>query len=426
MSLGKSDTAAGGPMSASLCRIVDVDNRRYTATVDTVYTNRDGIPDIPLSCMYAHQRHGGGGYVMPEPGAHCYLFESSDGTKFLSAFVLNPTTKAQPSANPDGSIGMTGGDEGPDFSGARPLLENGDIHFCTADGNFMILKRGGILQLGATALSQRLYLPIEDLIRDYCRKYEMLSPLGEVKWGHATLVAPGEDQETGVLIQGSWYENAQDTEFAVEVRLGKLDGTTLDTESDGEHVFADGKTTEGYGVLPDNTAGVVSLTINARDTEAVTYKFQLDRDGNHFVAIAGHVHVEAAKSVFVNIAEKCKVEFGASSVEMTAATDTLKVLVQQMVFEQLANLLVTTASLTLNVGGTVISAAGGVVGVTGGVVNIGPAGGQPVLVDRGSILEVLRDHKHLVQIPGGPVLLSLASQTLTGVTSARSTILRTS
>src|SRR5574337_5397 len=52
----------------------------------------------------------------------------------------------------------------------------------TRDENFVILRRGGVVQIGATPIAQRLYIPIRNVIRDMCENYDLFSLAGEMSW----------------------------------------------------------------------------------------------------------------------------------------------------------------------------------------------------------------------------------------------------
>tara|TARA_R110002126_G_scaffold144883_1_gene290903 strand:+ start:20 stop:937 length:918 start_codon:yes stop_codon:yes gene_type:complete len=303
-------------------------------------------------------------------------------------------------------------------------MEAGDAVIGTKDGNFISVKRGGVIQIAANGLCQRILIPIENLIRDYFMKYEARSPLGEVIWGHQTLSAPGEEQKTGVLIQGSWREHAQDTDFAVEVRCGKLSDALLDPEVDSEHLFADGKQKDGLGILAVDNIGALSITVAARDGGAVTYKKQVTREGDVFSVVAGDVHVELGSSFYASIATQGRVEFGTSTVDLDALTNLLKVKVDQMVFERLSALVVSTASLALTVGATSINVGPGAATISGAAVNVGGVGGNFVLTNRNDLLAALTNHVHLYTDPTGAILPTQTSVTLAAIATAVSTTLK--
>ena len=61
-------------------------------------------------------------------------------------------------------------------------MNPGDIGMTTRDGNFIMLRRGGIVQLGATAMAQTVYIPIRNYIKQFCENYELHTLGGDVEW----------------------------------------------------------------------------------------------------------------------------------------------------------------------------------------------------------------------------------------------------
>jgi hypothetical protein len=131
--------------------------------------------DIPYMVPYVHQVQGEGINFAPEVGSTCWVCQPSEGGR--DAFVLGWTIVAE-----DGA-----------YRGGRQLLNPGDIHLSTRDGNFVFLRRGGIVQIGATPICQRLYIPINNVIRDFAENYELSTPGGDLTW----LVEREEDQGDG-------------------------------------------------------------------------------------------------------------------------------------------------------------------------------------------------------------------------------------
>jgi hypothetical protein len=189
--------------------------------------------------------------------------------------------------------------------------------------------------------------------------------VGEIEWGHATLVAgenpasgtgglensdyalePGKEnalktiEKTPVLVKYNIKDLCQEDvskgKYSVEVRFGRLTTETLDPEEDMEHVFAQSLYKTGdyraeYPVRPNLTIpesgsheermgisaeerGILSCTIYCHDEGAnkdkVTYAFQVNRDGDSFVFSRGSVHVEIAETVYANIRKGAKIEYG--------------------------------------------------------------------------------------------------------------------
>lgn len=150
------------PATIESARVLDVDITNYTLAISTQYSKKPQT-GITWSSPYLHFVNGEGMYIMPEVGSLCWVCFPSDSNR---AFVLG----WQPA-----------GDEG-DYRARRMELNPGDIYMGTRDENFMILRRGGIVQIGGGPLCQRMFLPINNTIRDFCENYALHSLGGDLEW----------------------------------------------------------------------------------------------------------------------------------------------------------------------------------------------------------------------------------------------------
>ena len=336
--------------------IAGVNASKFTVDVDLPAGERR-MNGIPFAGAYMNPTHGAGSYVMPEIGAECFVFILSDGTKFVLGYSIGEFSKQ------DDADALVPSDFLPDHGGLREPMEPGDIYMGTSDGNTVILRKGGLVQIGATGLSQRVYIPVENMVRDYFQRYQAISPLGGIEWGHATLVSDENpaagagalensnffleegkenklafNKQTPVLVKYNIKDLCQEDvtkgHYTVEVRMGRLTTETLDPEEDIEHVFAQEKYKIGTSRAKDpvrsslsggsnsgiraEEKGVLSCTIYCHDDgenkDKVTYAFQVNRDGDSFIFSRGHVHVEIAETVYANIHKGAKIEYGDSGV----------------------------------------------------------------------------------------------------------------
>ena len=284
--------------------------------------------------------------------------------------TVAPEKEVDPKAGTDLEYIEEVGDMGPNFRGAREILEPGDIFLGTIDGNSVIVRRGGVVQIGATGMSQRIYIPIENVVRDYFQRYQAYSPVGEIEWGHAVLVE-GEKPthtdgylakdytdadlqeslkvaaETPVLVKYSIKDLCQEDvstgKHTVELRVGRLTKDQLDPEEDKEHIFAQPEHKTGDSARADKPVfperdnkgeskgiikeerGVISLTVYqhdekddqgtsfgdvGKDSKRVRYVFQVSRDGDNFIFTRGNIHVEVAQTVYANVQEGVKLVYG--------------------------------------------------------------------------------------------------------------------
>lgn len=235
--------------------IVDVNPETHTCTVH-VENLQGSRPDVQIASLYVHPDGGHGSSHLPEPGATCKLCIPSDGSRaFVLCYVMSPT--------------RVPGDTG----GRAPMLP-GEFHWTTRDGNFMRLRRGGIVEIGAHALAQRMYVPLANVIRDFCGQYEMLSLLGNVSWTHDD---PGLGP-TKVRYEAHVRENVEDVEHRLDVEVSE--GTDLMPEGYADAAFPPGLSYLRVKVSDD--------TFTSR-----TWVFQLSKAGDVFAHADGRTLVES-------------------------------------------------------------------------------------------------------------------------------------
>jgi hypothetical protein len=152
--------------SVETCRIINVNIESWSVDCVSEYGNKRYF-DIQVMSPYFHFASGEGIYVQPEVGALVWLCVPSGG-RFSAPFVLGFQ-----SAHDESNDG---------FRGGRQTLNPGDIMLRTRDENFIVLRRGGVVQIGATPTAQRFYIPIRNFIRDFCENYELFTFGGELTW----------------------------------------------------------------------------------------------------------------------------------------------------------------------------------------------------------------------------------------------------
>jgi hypothetical protein len=154
-------------------RIVNVNVRDWSVDVAGEFGNKLFL-DIEVASPYLHIANGEGIYVMPEVGALCWVCMPSTGN-MAPPFVLGFAAGIDERKDEDGNIPAN-------FRGGRQNLNPGDIMLRTRDENFVILRRGGVVQIGATPIAQRLFIPVRNIIRDMCENYDLFSLAGEMTW----------------------------------------------------------------------------------------------------------------------------------------------------------------------------------------------------------------------------------------------------
>jgi len=144
--------------------VFDVNVKNYSVTVVSQNSERRWL-NIPVMSSYLHYTAGEGLFAMPEAGATCWICQSSEFD--AQAFILG--------------FGVAWNEEGSYKSGRRPM-NPGDIYMGTRDGNSVFVRRGGVIQIQATPLAQRMYIPINNIIRDLCESYHLRTFSGDFLW----------------------------------------------------------------------------------------------------------------------------------------------------------------------------------------------------------------------------------------------------
>lgn len=185
-------------------RVLDVNTTHYTLTVATEFTKKP-LSWIAWASPYMHMDNGEGIYCMPEVGSVCWLVEPSDGgMPFVIAWASIEDTSAS-------------------HRNRRQSLNPGDIYLGTRDENFMVLRRGGVVQVGATPLAQRLFLPIDNIIKDLCENYSLQTLGGSLEWTVGRKEENGEGKYPTVLTLQA-RQHADDAKPLAFLRIGSHEG----------------------------------------------------------------------------------------------------------------------------------------------------------------------------------------------------------
>lgn len=184
-------------------RVINVNIQDWTVDCVSEYANKRFL-DIQMMAPYFHYMNGEGIYAMPEVGAMCWICKPSDGS-FSQAFLLG--------------FGAPHDDDNINYRCGRQSLNPGDIMLRTRDENFIVLRRGGVIQIGATPLTQRMYIPIKNIIHDFCENYQLDTLGGTLEW-----VAERTDQTTdGAAPTKFWLKakmTANEPQYVAELIVG--------------------------------------------------------------------------------------------------------------------------------------------------------------------------------------------------------------
>lgn len=257
------------PALVEPARIVNVNIRDWTVDTITEHGERRDF-DIQVSSLYLHYMNGEGVYVMPEVGAYVWLCRPSTGAR-AAPFILGFHSLFEESEK--------------NFRSNRPQLNPGDIMLKTRDENFLVLRRGGVVQIGATPMAQRMYLPIGNYIHDFCSSYIMDSLSGSMSW-----IVKGEEYDKkgenptkfSLLVK----QKANDPGHIVEVTAGShgdKDPTTLVvTVKESGKTDAKTKVTltiTNEGNVSWNIEKDLSLVVKGNMTETVEKDYSISVNG---------------------------------------------------------------------------------------------------------------------------------------------------
>jgi hypothetical protein len=272
---------------------------------------------------YVHQNNGEGINFAPELGSTCWVCKSSDTGR--DAFVLGWTT-----VHEKGS-----------YRSGRERLNSGDLHLSTRDANFLYLRRGGIVQIGATPICQRVYIPIRNIIRDFAENYQLTTPGGDLSWEVDRIEDSG-DGKSLTHLTISCKEHADDPNQAplAVLKIGSHGG---------------GSKTILSLVTRDSGGGSVKTNLTISKAGDINWTVE----GDVTLAISGQLSATVKKSAKLTVATDLKVTAGSA-----------------------ANFGAPTISLVSGAGQLVLGSGGAA--LSGGAVQLGAAM-APVVIDNGQL-----------------------------------------
>lgn len=317
--------------------VANVNVRNMTLDWVSQYTGKQ-IPDVQWMSAYVHYSNGEGFTCVPEVGALCALcFPSDEDPPFVLGFLTGPEQEgADPgdleakiedpgveseedlpqsqTTQAGGSTSVSTNPSDASFRAGRPILNPGDMYWQGRNENFVVLRRGGVLQLGATQICQRVYVPVGNIIRDFCENWEMTTAAGTMSWQvkRDTSNPAGDAPSEFELIA---RENAQDKKATVKLMIG----TPRDNKAKKK--------------LPSGNDAFVELVIAPQKIDPKTgevsgkgeFVIRMDKEGNSFLYQTGdrEAEVDGDDKVTVKGSQTVKVT-GARTVEALSEKKTLK------------------------------------------------------------------------------------------------------
>lgn len=274
-------------------KVVNVNPSAWTVDVVSQFDDRT-YPLIQVGSPYLHYNNGEGLFAMPEVGSVCMVCLPADSSP---AFVLTYLAPLERS----GVTGKTTDGKSVQeavFHAGRPQAMPGDIFLRTRDGNFVTLRRGGVLEIGATELAQRIFIPIGNLVLDISGEYQHFNTGGSVVWGLQE--GPVDDTMPTRMIQ-TFRVYADDKYADIRIVRGNVTAP-LEEPGGSATVSAIARTGMSDGKDKENPL-VYELVVsrggfNAQNGEVVrennpkdnsTLRFMYDMQGNVFFRSEGDV-----------------------------------------------------------------------------------------------------------------------------------------
>lgn len=288
-------------------QVVDINLMNWTVDVISKFDQKF-YQNIQVGSPYMHFNRGEGIYVMPDIGAKCYVCIPSDGPPpFVLSFIMPMETidgasEDAPGGTDGGKGGVTQEATAASFAGGRTRAKPGDITIRNRDGSFIVLHRGGVLQIGASELAQRIYIPLQNLISDISENYRHHNVGGSINW----FVAHGESSTNPPTVCRHTYRLLANEEKAtVRVAIGKLSDVIREPE---ESVRSD-LSNAGFGAEPTICEVVVAPEGISADDGAVSedtrkksvLRFFFDKAGNTLYRTKGSIVLRAGGKLRAHI-----------------------------------------------------------------------------------------------------------------------------
>lgn len=292
-----------GPAQFLECRVVNLNLVNWTVDVSAVYDQKHFF-DIQVGSPYLHGSNGEGIYVVPELGAKCLVCIPSDSSPPHVAHFLMPFESVDLATedNPRGITSQTSdgaGTSGASFAGGRARAKPGDIIIKGRDGNFAILHRGGVLQIGSTELSQRIFIPLNNVVMDISDNYYHHNAGGTEYWGMQPSPTEG---KYGTDYLHTFRLFANDKYADVRIKAAKiLDpfNGVVDKDLKLENVVYE------IAVAPQ---GFDPASGQIQDAKVLTQRFAFDKSGNCLLGGTGQLSIYFKKRVHLHSAANFDIE----------------------------------------------------------------------------------------------------------------------
>ena len=294
-------------------RIFNVNLINWTVDVVAQYDQKRYF-DVQVSSPYMHYNNGEGMYAMPEVGAVCLVCVPSDSSPpFVLAFIM--PHELVDGATDDAPAGTASHGQpqkyatAASFAGGRPRAAMGDFWLRTRDDNFVVLHRGGVLQLGATPLAQRIYIPLNNMIHDISGNYAHYNTGGTVSWGvqegPSVQHAPTQYMQTVRVFADDKFADIRMTAGKVHSPAPEPDGAKGESEAIAQLGLGTKESPIIYEVVVAPGGFVAeSGELSTKEIRNKTVlRFFFDRAGGTFLRAEGSVLISCHKKLRIKVDE---------------------------------------------------------------------------------------------------------------------------
>lgn len=287
-------------------KVFSVNNVNWTVDVRSSFDQRT-FRDVQVAAPYAHYLTGAGFHVMPEVGAKVMVCVPGDTSPphvayFLMAFENVDTGAEDAPAGTTDQGATVKRSSGASFAGGRPRAKPGDQMWLGADGNFIKLHRGGVLEIGASELSQRVFIPLSNTVVDISENYYHHTQGGTEYWG----LQPGRYEGKSATEYFQTFRVFAEDKFAdVRVKCGKVQDTALDQLQKSVSL---GQVCYEVLVVPQAVEAETGALV---DVKKCVYRFVVDVDGNVSFGAKNELSIYGKKKLFIESDGSVQIKSGA-------------------------------------------------------------------------------------------------------------------
>jgi hypothetical protein len=316
--------AGSDPAQIVQGRVVNVNMTNWTVDVAATF-DRKNYFDIQIGSPYLHYSAGEGLSIFPDVGAQCAICIPGDSSPPFVLCYLMPTetintssTAAPAGTNSHGDGGASSTPTDASFAGGRPTPVPGDIYLQGRDGNFLILHRGGVLQIGASQVAQRIYIPLSNIVTDITGTYNHFNTGGAQTWGiqEGVQTLPAQHLSVYRVFAGNQYADIKIAMGNPFSPMPDPDGGTmaqaagLGQGNNNEIIFELAVAPNGF-VVP--TGEIASASI----AKSSVLHFQFDQQGNTVARIEGKFSMHVTQPTTLDFGDNFTVT-SANNISMTA------------------------------------------------------------------------------------------------------------